>query len=55
MKVFKINIRHCEDFALMLSKKTKYFHHIINYASDVLDTAVRYGYIHSNPFKKEYK
>lgn len=50
IKVSKITVRHCEQFALQLSKKLKYFHHIINYASDVLDTAVRYGYINSNPF-----
>ncbi|MGE7923336.1 tyrosine-type recombinase/integrase [Viridibacillus arvi] len=50
MKVSKITVRHCEQFALQLSKKLKYFQHIINYASDVLETAVRYGYINSNPF-----
>ena len=50
MKVSKITVRHCEKFALQLSKKLKYFQHIINYASDVLKTAVRYGYINSNPF-----
>lgn len=50
MKISKITVRHCEQFALQLSKKLKYFHHIINYASDVLDAAVRYGYINSNPF-----
>ncbi|WP_274307987.1 tyrosine-type recombinase/integrase [Solibacillus daqui] len=51
MKVAKITVRHCEDFGLQLSKKLKYFHHIINYASDVMDAAVRYKYINSNPFK----
>lgn len=50
MKVAKITVRHCEQFALQLSKKLKYFHHIINYASDVMNTAVRYDYINSNPF-----
>lgn len=50
MKVSKITVRHCEQFALQLSKKLKYFQHIINYASDVMNTAVRYGYINSNPF-----
>ena len=51
MKVSKITVRHCEQFALQLSKKLKYFQHIINYASDVMETAIRYGYINSNPFK----
>lgn len=55
MKVSKINVRHCEEFALKLSKKLKHFHHVINYAKDVLDTAVRYNYIHSNPFDKANK
>ncbi|WP_397539843.1 tyrosine-type recombinase/integrase [Rummeliibacillus pycnus] len=50
MKVSKITVRHCEQFAIQLSKKLKYFHHIINYASDVMNTAVRYEYINSNPF-----
>lgn len=50
MKVSKITVRHCEQFASQLSKKLKYFHHIINYASDVMNTAVRYEYINSNPF-----
>lgn len=52
MKISKITVRHCEQFARQLSKKLKYFHHIINYASDVMDTAVRYEYINSNPFNK---
>lgn len=50
MKVAKITVRHCEEFALKLSRKLKYFHHIINYASEVMETAVRYNYINSNPF-----
>lgn len=50
MKVSKITVRHCEQFAKQLSKKLKYFHHIINYASEVMNTAVRYDYINSNPF-----
>lgn len=51
MKVSKITADHCEEFALQLSSKLKYFHHIINYASDVLDRALRKKYINSNPFK----
>lgn len=51
-KIAKITVRHCEEFALVLKKELKYFHHIINYAKDVLDTAVRYDYIHFNPFDK---
>ncbi|AMW99784.1 tyrosine-type recombinase/integrase [Rummeliibacillus stabekisii] len=50
MRVSKITVQHCEQFALQLSKKLKYFQHIINYASDVMNTAVRYGYINTNPF-----
>lgn len=50
MKVSKITVRHCEKFAVQLSKNLKYFQHIINYASDVMNTAVRYEYINSNPF-----
>ncbi|WP_400243232.1 tyrosine-type recombinase/integrase [Niallia sp. JL1B1071] len=50
-KLAKINVAMCEQFAFGLSKKLKYFHHIINYASDVMDKAVCLGYIHSNPFK----
>ncbi|WP_342556985.1 site-specific integrase [Lysinibacillus sp. FSL P4-0201] len=50
LKVSKITVRHCEQFASQLSKKLKYFHHIINYAADVMNTAVRYEYINSNPF-----
>ncbi|MEO4054489.1 site-specific integrase [Solibacillus sp. CAU 1738] len=51
MKVAKITVQHCEEFAVQLSKKLKYFHHIVNYASDVMDAAVRYNYINSNPFR----
>lgn len=51
-KVSKITVRHCEEFGLNLKKSLKYFHHIINYAKDVLDTAARYDYIHVNPFDK---
>lgn len=54
-KVSKISVRHCEEFALSLKKNLKYFHHIIEYAKDVLDTAVRYDYIHLNPFDKMKK
>lgn len=54
-KISKINVRHCEEFALNLKKDLKYFHHLINYAKDVLDTAVRYDYIHFNPFDKMKK
>ncbi|MEK4138311.1 site-specific integrase [Kurthia sp. FSL E2-0154] len=50
MKVSKITVRHCKKFALQLSKNLKYFQHIINYASDIMNTAVRYEYINSNPF-----
>lgn len=52
LKVAKITVRHCEEFGLILKKNLKYFHHIINYAKDVLDTAARYDYIHVNPFDK---
>ncbi|MFF5995212.1 site-specific integrase [Lysinibacillus sp. KU-BSD001] len=55
MKVSKITVRHCEEFSLMLSKKLKHFHHVINYTKDVLETAVRYSYIHTNPFYKMHK
>lgn len=55
IKVSKITVRYCEEFSLMLSKKLKHFHHVINYAKDVLDTAVRYGYIQMNPFDKVNK
>ncbi|MBK3497168.1 site-specific integrase [Viridibacillus sp. YIM B01967] len=51
LKVAKITVRHCEEFAYQLSKELKYFHHIVNYASEVMETAVRYNYINSNPFK----
>lgn len=51
-KISKINVRHCEEIASNLKKNLKYFHHILNYAKDVLDTAVRYEYIHLNPFDK---
>lgn len=50
-KLAKITVSMCEQFALELSKKLKYFHHIVNYASNVMDTAIRHGDIHSNPFK----
>ncbi|MFJ7738255.1 tyrosine-type recombinase/integrase [Lysinibacillus sp. NPDC097287] len=50
-KLSKITVAMCEQFALELSKKLKYFHHIVNYASDVMETAIRHGDIHSNPFK----
>ena len=50
-KLAKINLGMCEQFANELPKKLKYFHHIINYASDVMETALRLGYIHKNPFK----
>ncbi|WP_342544895.1 site-specific integrase [Lysinibacillus sp. FSL K6-4013] len=50
MKVSKITADHCEKFASKLSSKLKYFHHIISYASDVLDRAIRKKYINSNPF-----
>lgn len=50
-KLSKITVSMCEQFALELSKKLKYFHHIVNYASDVMETAIRHGDIHSNPFK----
>lgn len=50
-KLAKITVAMCEEFALELSKKLKYFHHIVNYASDIMDTAIRHGDIHSNPFK----
>lgn len=55
MKVAKINVRHCEEFARELSNNLKHFHHVINYAKDVLDTAIRYSYIQSNPFDKVKK
>lgn len=51
-KVAQITVRHCEEFSRNLKKDLKYFHHIINYAKDVLDTAVRHDYIHFNPFDK---
>lgn len=51
-KIAKITVRQCEEFALNLKKNLKYFHHIINYAKEVLDSAVRYDYIHFNPFDK---
>lgn len=51
-KLAKITVAMCEQFAIGLSKKLKYFHHIINYASDVMDTAVRHGDIHINPFTR---
>lgn len=54
-KIAQITVRHCEEFALALKKELKYFHHIINYVKDVLDTAVRYDYIHFNPFDKMKK
>ena len=50
MKVSKVTADHCEEFASKLSSKLKYFHHIISYASDVLDRAIRKKYINSNPF-----
>lgn len=50
-KLAKINVAMCEQFAIGLSKKLKYFHHIVNYASDVMETAFRLGDIHKNPFK----
>ncbi|PYF05933.1 tyrosine-type recombinase/integrase [Ureibacillus chungkukjangi] len=50
MKVSKITADHCEEFVSKLSSKLKYFHHIISYASDVLDRAIRKKYINSNPF-----
>lgn len=55
MIISKINVRHCEVFAQLLSTKLKYFHHIINYAKEVLEIAVRYDYIHSNPFDRVKK
>jgi len=51
-KLAKITVAMCEQFAFELSKKLKYFHHIINYASEVMDTAVRHGDIHINPFTR---
>lgn len=50
-KIDKITVKVCEDFALQLSKKLKHFRHIVNYANDVMDTALRYGYIINNPFQ----
>lgn len=50
-KLAKINVAMCEQFAIEISKKLKYFHHIVNYASDVMETAFRLGDIHKNPFK----
>ena len=52
LKVTKITVRHCEEFALKLSTELQYFHHLINYAKEVLELAVRYGYIQKNPFSK---
>ncbi|WP_147633105.1 N-terminal phage integrase SAM-like domain-containing protein [Kurthia sp. Dielmo] len=52
MKVAKITVRHCEEFALKLSNELQYFHHVINYAKEVLEMAVRYDYIQTNPFTK---
>lgn len=52
MKLAKINVRHCEEFALKLSTELQYFHHVINYAKEVLEFAVRYEYIQMNPFSK---
>ncbi|TQR31707.1 site-specific integrase [Lysinibacillus sphaericus] len=49
-KLAKITVAMCDQFAIELSKKLKFFHHIINYASDVMETAIRYGNIHVNPF-----
>lgn len=51
MRLGKINVAMCEQFAIQISKKLKYFHHIVNYASDVMETAFRLGDIHKNPFK----
>lgn len=49
-KLAKISVAMCEQFAIELSKKLKYFHHIVNYASDVMEVAITRGDIHSNPF-----
>lgn len=54
-KISKINVCLCIEFALILKKNLKYFHHIIKYAKDVLDTAVTNDYIHLNPFDKMKK
>ncbi|MEK4131282.1 site-specific integrase [Solibacillus sp. FSL W8-0474] len=51
-KLAKINVAMCEQFAIGLSKKLKYFHHIVNYASDVMETAITHGHIHANPFAR---
>lgn len=55
MKVSKITVRHCEEFALKLSTELQYFHHVINYAKEVLEMSVRFGYIHTNPISKMNK
>lgn len=55
MKVTKITVRHCEEFALKLSTELQYFHHVINYAKEVLEMSVRFGYIHTNPISKMNK
>lgn len=48
----KITVAMCEDFAIELSNKLKYFHHIVNYASDVFESAINNSYIHANPFTR---
>lgn len=55
IKIDKITTKKCQEFAAQLTSKLKYFNHIVNYASDVLNTAVSYNYILNNPFNKVKK